>query len=646
MRQLAAIMFVDMAGYTALMQVNEQLAKAKQKHLKDVLDATAKSFNGKILQYNGDGALSIFASAIDAITCAIEIQKQLRQEPTVDLRIGLHTGDISIEDETIYGDGVNLASRIESLAVPGSIFISEKAADEVKNQTNISLQEIGYFELKNVKQPVRIFAVSNEGLVVPSRDELKGKTKPPSNRLAVLPFVNLSGDPENEYFSDGITEELLNSLTKVEGLQVTSRTSAFAFKGKLDDIREIAVKLNVDKILEGSVRKASNRVRITAQLINAADGYNVWSENYDRDLTDIFQVQDEISNIIANRLRENLSLAEKKEHLVKVSAKNINAYTLYLKGLHYWYKLTPADTYKAIECFQQAIDLEADYAQAYAMMAIAYSNLGATGQLKPDKAFGFARQYGDKALKIDDRIAESHIAIARVYLFYEKKWQAAFVALQKAIQLNPAYTETYRLLGYYYIVTGNKEEAVKVLEKALEIDPLSTVVNNYLGEAYAMAGHYDKAYQIAEKQLEINPKMRLAIEMKGWCTGMMGDWKKALEFFQEVHQLANHPLKSLAPLGYAYAKLGQKEKAIECINKLELRQKQEPELAVDGDLLMVWWALGNKEKTIEYLTNCINKNINTIYYYVEYPMMIGMKQYPEVMDLLEKNILKTTATHR
>ena len=646
MRQLAAIMFVDMAGYTALMQVNEQLAKAKQKHLKDVLDATAKSFNGKILQYNGDGALSIFASAIDAITCAIEIQKQLRQEPTVDLRIGLHTGDISIEDETIYGDGVNLASRIESLAVPGSIFISEKAADEVKNQTNISLQEIGYFELKNVKQPVRIFAVSNEGLVVPSRDELKGKTKPPSNRLAVLPFVNLSGDPENEYFSDGITEELLNSLTKVEGLQVTSRTSAFAFKGKLDDIREIAVKLNVDKILEGSVRKASNRVRITAQLINAADGYNVWSENYDRDLTDIFQVQDEISNIIANRLRENLSLAEKKEHLVKVSAKNINAYTLYLKGLHYWYKLTPADTYKAIECFQQAIDLEADYAQAYAMMAIAYSNLGATGQLKPDKAFGFARQYGDKALKIDDRIAESHIAIARVYLFYEKKWQAAFVALQKAIQLNPAYTETYRLLGYYYIVTGNKEEAVKVLEKALEIDPLSTVVNNYLGEAYAMAGHYEKAYQIAEKQLEINPKMRLAIEMKGWCTGMMGDWKKALEFFQEVHQLANHPLKSLAPLGYAYAKLGQKEKAIECINKLELRQKQEPELAVDGDLLMVWWALGNKEKTIEYLTNCINKNINTIYYYVEYPMMIGMKQYPEVMDLLEKNILKTTATHR
>ena len=636
MRQLAAIMFVDMAGYTALMQENEQLAKAKQKHLKEVLDSTVKNYNGKILQYNGDGALSIFSSAIDAVNSAIKIQKQLQQEPKVDLRIGLHTGDISIEDETIYGDGVNLASRIESLAVPGSIFISEKVADEVKNQTDISLREMGYFELKNVKLPVRIFAVSNEGLVVPSRDELKGKTKPPVNRLAVLPFVNLSGDPENEYFSDGITEELLNSLTKVEGLQVTSRTSAFAFKGKLDDIREIAVKLNVDKILEGSVRKASNRVRITAQLINAADGYNVWSENYDRDLTDIFQVQDEISNIIANRLRENLSLASKNEHLVKTSAKNINAYTLYLKGLHYWNRLTPTDTYKAIECFQQAIDLEPNYSQAYAMMAIAYSNLGATGQLKPDKAFGFADQYSDKALKLDDSIAESHIAKARVHLFYEKKWQAAYDSLQKALQLNPAYTETYRLLGYYYIVTGKKEEAVKVLEKALEIDPLSPVINNYLGEAYAMAEHYDKAYHIAEKQLEINPKMRLAIEMKGWSVGMKGDWKKALEFFQEVHQLANHPLKSLAPLGYAHARLGQKEKALECISKLEQRQREEPELAMDGDLLMVWWALGDKEKTFQYINSCINKNLNTIYYYLEYPMMIGIKEDPRVMELLQK----------
>src|SRR6187431_3805120 len=222
---------------------------------------------------------------------------------------------------------------------------------------------MGYFEFKNVQRPVRVFAITNTGIIVPTREALQGKTKQPTNRLAVLPFVNMSPEPENEYFSDGITEELLNALTKVDGLQVTSRTSAFAFKGKNDDIREIAIKLNVDKILEGSVRKAGNRVRITAQLINAADGYHIWSENYDRNLTDIFEVQDEISGIIANKLRENLATKSRDEHLIKAPTQNITAYTYYLKGLYFWNKLTPADLRKAIECFEQAIAIEPTYAQ-------------------------------------------------------------------------------------------------------------------------------------------------------------------------------------------------------------------------------------------------------------------------------------------
>ena len=292
MRQLAAILFADMTGYTALMQENEQLARLKRKRLKEVLELTITRYNGKILQNYGDGSLSIFQSAIDSVRCAIDIQHQLQEEPRVALRMGIHTGDVIIEEEAIYGDGVNLASRIESLAVSGGIFISEKVWGEIKNQEDISTREMGYFELKNVKQPVHVYAIANNGITVPSRDEVQGKTSKPANRLAVLPFVNISADPENEYFSDGITEELLNALTRVEGLQVTSRTSAFAFKGRHDDIRDIAIRLNVDKVLEGSVRKAGNRVRISAQLINAADGYHIWSETYDRNLTDIFEVQD------------------------------------------------------------------------------------------------------------------------------------------------------------------------------------------------------------------------------------------------------------------------------------------------------------------------------------------------------------------
>src|SRR6476646_4924748 len=465
MRQLAAILFADMVGYTSLMQENEQLARLKRKRLKEVLETTVSRFNGKILQYYGDGSLSIFNSAIDCVKSAINIQQQLQQEPRVALRIGIHTGDVAMEDESVYGDGVNLASRIESLAVPGGIFISEKVYDEIRNQENITTREMGYFELKNVKSPVRVFAISNKGIMVPGRDELKGKTKQPDNRLAVLPFANLSADPDNEYFSDGITEELLNALTKVDGLQVTSRTSAFAFKGKHSDIRDIAIQLNVDRILEGSVRKSGNRVRITAQLINAVDGYHIWSETYDRNLTDIFEVQDEISSIIAGILRETLGVAQKTPQLVKAPVKNVAAYTHYLRGLHYLNKLTPADSRKAIECFEEAIALEPGYAQAYARSAGAYSYLGVTGQMLPDTAFEIVARYADIALQIDDSIAEGHIAKGSAYLFYDHKWKEAFDEFQKAIQLNPAAIDGYQVLGYYDLTMGQKQKAGEILEE-------------------------------------------------------------------------------------------------------------------------------------------------------------------------------------
>jgi TolB-like protein/class 3 adenylate cyclase/Flp pilus assembly protein TadD len=636
MRQLAAILFADMTGYTALMQDNEHLARLKRKRFKEVLESAIQQHQGKILQNYGDGSLSIFNSAINSVSCAISIQQQLQLAPKVEIRIGIHTGDVVIEEESIYGDGVNLASRIESMAVPGGIFISEKVYDEIKNHENIKTRDMGFFELKNVKQPVHLFAIANDGITVPSRDELKGKTKQPTNRLAVLPFVNMSADPENEYFSDGITEELLNALTKVDGLQVTSRTSAFAFKGKNDDIREIGIKLNVDKILEGSVRKAGNRVRITTQLINAADGYHIWSENYDRDLTDIFVVQDEISGIIANRLRENLSLSPKKEQLVKAPTKNIEAYTLYLKGMHFYNKLTPADYYKAIDFFEQATQLEPTYAQAYAMIAGAYAYLGVTGQAVPEKAFEIVKNYSEKALQLDESIAESHVAKATMHLMYDGDWQAGYEELQTAIRLNRAATGAYEMLAMYNIFISNIPEAVRVMEEASQIDPLSPQINHFLAEMYLFADRYDDAIRVADKLLEINPQMRIAIETKGWCAGMKGDWQKALEYFMEVHRLANHPLKGLAPLGYAYAKLGEKDKALEIIAKIEQRQREEPNVVVDGDLLVVWWALGNMDKVLQYFEKSVGKRISAVNFFLNYPPVRGIGDDPRVKKILEE----------
>src|SRR5664279_3056815 len=542
MRQLAAIMFSDMTGYTALMQQNEQLAKDKRRRLKEVLEISVAGYHGKILQYYGDGALSIFNSAVDGVNCAVKIQQSLQQEPKVELRIGIHTGDISIEDEVIYGDGVNLASRIESLAVPGSIFISEKVFDEIRNQENLTAREMGYFELKNVKKPVRIFAIDNKGLVVPNRSALKGKTKQPSNRLAVLPFVNMSADPENYY----------------------------------------------------------------------------------RNLTDIFEVQDEISSIIANKLRENLTEKEHGETLVKVPTQNLEAYTLFLKGLHFHNKITPKYTKKAIECFEKAITLEPGYANAYAMAAVGYAFLGATGQMQPNEAFEVVHKYSNEAIKLDSSLAVGYVAKGSAYLLYDWKWKQAHDSLLKAIELNPATTEAHQLLCFYYMITGRKKDAIEIMEKALQADPLSPRVIQLLAETYLNAGRPDDALKHAESLLEIYPNMRVASELKGWCISAKGDWKKAAEIFEEVHQLIKNPLKGLTPLGCAYAKLGNTEKALECIRKIEQRQVNEPGAVLDIDLAIIWWALGDKEKTFYHLFQCVEKRIGPVAILIDHPLFKGL----------------------
>jgi len=636
MRQLAAIMFSDMVGYTALMQQNEQLAISKRQRLKAVLEASVSAYNGKIIQFYGDGALSIFNSAIDGVNCAVEIQQTLQLEPRVDLRIGIHTGDISIENEAIYGDGVNLASRIESLAVPGSVLISGKVLDEIKNQANLTAREMGYFELKNVVTPVRIFAIENKGLVVPTRNELKGKTKQPTNRIAVLPFVNMSTDPENEYFSDGITEELLNALTKVDGLQVTSRTSSFAFKGKNTDIREIGIQLHVDRILEGSVRKAGNRVRITAQLINATDGYHIWSENYDRNLTDIFEVQDEISGIIANKCRENLTVHAQEETLIKVPTQNLEAYTLFLKGLHFHNKITPADSKKAIVCFEEAISLEPGYAHAYAMAATGYAYLGATGQMQPAEAFEIVHRYSDKAIQLDGSLAAGYSAKGAAYLLYDWKWKEAYESLRKAVELHPATTQAHQLLSLYYLSTGRKKDAVEIMEQALQLDPLSPIVAQYLADAYLNNGRPDDALQQVERLLDLYPNMRVALEAKGWCLGLKGNWKMAAKIFEDVHRLIQHPLKGLTPLGYAYAQAGEPEKALECIRKIEQRQNEEKGTVLDIDLAMIWWSLNEKDEAFYYLFQCVEKRMGVVAILIDHPMFKEAAYDPRYQLLKQK----------
>lgn len=297
-------MFTDIVGYTAMMQENERSAKKKRDRHRKVLESFISAYQGRILQHFGDGTLSVFGSAIHASSCAVMIQLELLKKPVIPLRIGVHLGDVVYGEEGVYGDSINVASRIEAIAVPGSVLISDKVYDEIKNQPGLPVKPLGRYVFKNVKQTMEVYALINEGLVIPNPEDIDGVVKEEGISIAVLPFVSMSPDPENEYFSDGVTEEIINTLSKIEGVNVKSRTSSFAFKGQNMDVREIGTRLNVSYIIEGSVRKAEDTVRITAQLINVSDGNHIWAEEYDRKYEDILKVQDEISQKIVERIKE------------------------------------------------------------------------------------------------------------------------------------------------------------------------------------------------------------------------------------------------------------------------------------------------------------------------------------------------------
>ena len=533
-RMLAAIMFTDMVGYTALMQNNEHQAKQNRDRQRLVQKNSISKFKGEIIQYYGDGTLMIFKSAVEAVSCAVEIQTELQKEPIIPLRVGIHIGDIVYDDEGIYGDGVNIASRIENLSVSGSVLISEKIMDEIKNQSQFNIESIGSFNLKNVKKPIRVFAISNEGLNTPKTEDFTSQLTQHIKYIAVLPFVSMSSDPENEYFSDGITEELLNALTRIEGLQVTARTSSFAFKGKNLDIREIGKQLGVTTVLDGSVRKAGNKVRITVKLISVADGYHIWSETYERQLEDIFKIQDEISQKIANKLRKDLSIKSEKEKLVIPSTKNIDAYNLYLKALFYYNKWTLKDSQIAISFLEEAIDLDGNFAMAYAELAIIYGFLGASRKLSPVIAYPKAKEYVFLANKIDKNLPESHLASANYNFWMEFNFEEAKKHINEAIKLNPSFADAYLFKALYLIVFNNMDEANTYIQLALQMDPFSIPAKLIYSHILYWMGKNSKSMDQLKKILEMVPDLADALHFKAQIAFENKDFDSAISLLENI----------------------------------------------------------------------------------------------------------------
>lgn len=611
-RLLAAIMFTDIVGYTAMMEEDEQNAiKLRERH-REILERNIDNHQGRILQYYGDGTLSMFGSVIQSARCAISIQQEFNKDPKIPVRIGLHLGDIVYQDDGAYGDGVNVASRIESLAVPGSVLISDKICDEIKNQPDIKCKSLGSYKLKNVNRIYEISALANDGLVVPTREEVVAKVGTAYKSIAVLPFVNMSADPENEYFSDGITEEILNTLSKVKGLQVTSRTSSFAFKGKNMDIREIGKQLNVNTVVEGSVRKIGERVRITAQLINAADGYHIWSESYNRDLEDIFEVQDEISRKIANTLREKLSLSEKQKTIVQSKTENIDAYNLYLKAMYSWNKWTPGDVQNGLKYLKKAIKLDPGWARLYSALSGAYVFLGATGYLSPESTYPLGKKYAQKALDLDDTDYQCHLSMAMVKFFFDWEWDEAERYFHTALDLNPGSAEAHQYYSLYLGVMQREYEAINHAKQAQNLDPLSPLMWHTVGDAYRLVGRFEESIPYYEKALSLNPNFRSASFGLGWSKWDIGLKEEALEIFKEGQFRTGHAFKGITPLGYAYGKLGETEKAKECLRLLEQRAEEEVDSSLEADFAIIYMGLGDYDKAFEYINKAFEQKSSVV----------------------------------
>ena len=570
--QLAAIMFTDIEGYTALMQKDEQKAIELRNRHREVFNSYTKKYSGRILQYYGDGTLSTFSSAIDAVKCGIEMQLAFAHEPKIPIRIGIHSGDIIFSEDDIIGDGVNIASRIESLAVAGSVFISGKIYDEVKNKSDIYTISLGSYELKNVDKPIDVFAVSNPGLVVPHPDQIQGKGKveaqpvlkksPWSNNpktiligamalvvvvasvliftvgdsergtatelpaavttrksIAVLPFRNDSSDSTNIYIVNGLMEAILNNLQKIENLRVISRTSVEKYRDAAKSIPEISQELNVQYFVEGSGQKIGDQILLNIQLVEASSDQHLWAEQYSRDAKDIFQLQQEVAKSIASEI-EVFITPEEQQRIEKIPTENLEAYDYFLKGLDQFFAGTSEGLRSAISNFQMALELDPEFARAYADIAISYYYLDF---LQAEKLYTEEiNTYADKALLFDPQLPQGMVAKALYYVANDE-FALALPHLEKALEYNPNSVMVIHILSDFYSIYSPDtrkylEYAIKGVQLEIAADDSATASTNYLhlSNALIQSGFTEEAEQYINLSLNYNPRNIFSHQLRAY----------------------------------------------------------------------------------------------------------------------------------
>jgi adenylate cyclase len=578
-RQLVAIMFTDIVGYTSLMGEDEEKAFALLNKNRQLQQPLIEQYGGKWIKELGDGVLASFTTVTDAVICAGTIQQSSQKIPGLQLRIGIHLGDVVFENNDVFGDGVNIASRLLAHAPAGGICTSESVYNNVANKKGIRAIFLREEILKNVKDPVRIYEVMVEKKETAASTHPFNPDKPlkkaSGKSIAVLPFVNMSNDPDQEYFSEGMAEEILNSLAHVKDLKVAGRTSSFQFKGRNIDLREVGEKLNVLTVLEGSVRKQGNRLRITAQLINVEDGFHLWSERYDREMDDIFAIQDEIALAITEKLKITL-LEKEKEIIHKNPTESHDAYDLYLKGRFYLNKRGPS-LKKALEYFQQAATIDPHFTLAYAGVADAYTILAFYSIMPPHEVMPKAREYAEKAIGLNAGCVEAYTTLAFISVFYDWNWAEAKKQFLHVLELNPNYAQAHYWYSYYLsFVERRFEESVREAKYAAEhLEPLVPFSHHVLSMMLVNAGRFEEGMLESKMALELDANFSPGFRGLGLSLAGLKRYDESIEALKIAVQLsARHPWY-LVELCWVYSLSGNQPEAQNIFDELVVRAKTE-----------------------------------------------------------------------
>lgn len=509
-RRLSALMLTDIVGYTAKVQADEQLALELLEEHNHLLNAILLRHNGRLIKGTGDGLLVEFRSALDAARCAIDVQTALHERNLaspdtrrVEVRVGLHVGDVVHRGGDVFGDGVNITSRIEPLAPPGGIVLTTAIRDQVWNKIEAPLITLGFHDLKNLRQSMEVLRVVlpwEDPALSPSIPSGAPRIAPNRSRVAVLPLTCIGADPENTYFADGMTEELIYALSKVQGMHVISQTSVMTYKTRPRTVAQIGRELGVGTVLEGSVRRAAERFRIHVQLVDVATETHLWSDRFDRKVEDVFAVQSEIAECVAHTLKLRLVPQQHEQSTCAASA-----CTAYLKGRHYWNKRTKTGLARALEMFRKAARIDPTFAPAFAGMSDTYAILADRGYMRAEEAYAKARQAAQKALELNPQLAEAHAALGLVTQYLDRDPAAAERSYRRAILLNPSYASAHQWYSQLLAAMGRTGEALAESQLAVETSPRSPVILAARGDLLREAGRIEEAEAQYERALQIDP---------------------------------------------------------------------------------------------------------------------------------------------